>query len=260
MSVCHDKTVEEIGPVWRELWGRLWHTTHPERFLGILKDGAIRPEPDIPDSERWNTRRGSALFPFVRSIEGVSLFDFFDFDPIAYQKRCPISTWREFAPFRSNWAGAVWLEVERRNILSSFISGDKLLESWKNKKQFSRNIMPYIEAAHIGDLPLSSIRRVIFIRARDKGRFHFFDPLNFDREKYRDLLTEWRMDHEQQNLKLKSIAEKRHNKIINDHGKPTHEVKKIKQLETDPLTLLRGAVVKLEYPDEPVGGSDWDPS
>jgi len=35
-----------------ELNGRLWHTTHPDRFTSILTSHAILPEPSIPDGER----------------------------------------------------------------------------------------------------------------------------------------------------------------------------------------------------------------
>jgi len=44
-----------------ELVGGLWHTTHPDRFERILKAGAILPEPDIPDKERWKTAEGSRV-------------------------------------------------------------------------------------------------------------------------------------------------------------------------------------------------------
>jgi hypothetical protein len=36
-----------------ELRDGLWHTTHPDRYTGILSTGAILPNPDIPDSDRW---------------------------------------------------------------------------------------------------------------------------------------------------------------------------------------------------------------
>jgi len=39
-----------------------------------MQSGALLPDPDIPDCERWGG------YSYVRSIGGVSLFDFGRFD------------------------------------------------------------------------------------------------------------------------------------------------------------------------------------
>src|SRR5579859_921647 len=44
--------------VLQRLQGKLWHTTHPDRFNAILAKGAILPEAEISDSERWGTAAG----------------------------------------------------------------------------------------------------------------------------------------------------------------------------------------------------------
>ena len=75
--------------VLQELYGGLWHTTHPDRFEKILARGAILPEPNIPDCERWCTGGGSEHYPYARSLGGVSLFDFDLFDPD--ETSCPKS-------------------------------------------------------------------------------------------------------------------------------------------------------------------------
>lgn len=196
MTGPDEQTVKTIGPIWRELWGGVWHTTHPERFLSILDDGEILPEPQIPDGDRWGTACGPELHPFVRSIGGVSLFDFRNFNPITYQENYPLSMWRTFAPYRSEWAGAVWLEVEHEKIEPAFISGPELVARWKKVNELGRKIMPHIEAAHIGNLALSNIRRAIFIRSRDDRRYHPFDINPFDRPRYEALLPEWREELE----------------------------------------------------------------
>ena len=67
-----------------KLHGRLWHMTHPERFLGIMQSGAIVPEPDIDNKVRWKASCGEEFYPYVRFIGGVSLFDFHQFDPESY--------------------------------------------------------------------------------------------------------------------------------------------------------------------------------
>ena len=57
----------------------LWHTTSIQRFKKIVESGLILVYPDIPDTERWCTRGGEEHYPFVRHLEGISLFDFKDF-------------------------------------------------------------------------------------------------------------------------------------------------------------------------------------
>jgi hypothetical protein len=84
--------------VLQQLHGGLWHTTSSDRFESILATGAILPEPNIPDSKRWCTGGGSEHYPYVRTLGGVSLFDFDQFDPGIYGERCPSSTWAYFVP------------------------------------------------------------------------------------------------------------------------------------------------------------------
>jgi hypothetical protein len=62
--------------VLQKLRGGVWHTTNVSRFQGILRSAAILPDPEIPDSERWSTSLGSKWYPYVRTLGGISLFDF----------------------------------------------------------------------------------------------------------------------------------------------------------------------------------------
>ncbi len=188
-----EETVKEVGPIWRELHGGLWHTTHPERFVGILECGAILPEPEeIPDGDRWGTSQGPKHYPYVRFIGGVSLFDFHQFDPQSYQSKYPSSSWREFVPYRRDWGGAVWIEIDREHASSCYISGRDLLTRWKASGYLGHNIMPLIEAAYRGSLPLAAFRRALFIRAMDDGLFHELDITEFSQSAYEVLLNAWR--------------------------------------------------------------------
>ena len=72
-----------------ELCGGLWHITHPDRFKSILNSNAILPEPDIPEGARYCTGLGKDHYPYVRTLGGVSLFDFNRFDPDAYTEEYP---------------------------------------------------------------------------------------------------------------------------------------------------------------------------
>jgi hypothetical protein len=127
--------------VLQRLQGGVWHTTNSDRLQGILNSGAILPEPNIPDAERWSAGRGSQWYPYVRILSGVSLFDFRGFNPEQYSKDYPLSTWAEFIPFRSVWKEAVWIEIDVEKLAGRFLSGRDLLARWRAAEVGNR-IMP----------------------------------------------------------------------------------------------------------------------
>jgi hypothetical protein len=108
--------------------------------------------------------------PYLRSIGGVSLFDFRDFDPEEYSKKYPISTWREFVPYRSSWGEAIWIEVDVSEVMAGFISGREILDRWK-AEQATNRFMPLIEAAHIGALPFKAFKQVLHV-SKESGTLH----------------------------------------------------------------------------------------
>ena len=154
--------------VLKALGGNVWHTTNSERYNGILLEGAILPEPPIPDRDRWGTGVGTIGCPYVRSIGGVSLFDFRDFEPEVYSEEYLISSWREFVPYRSVWGEAIWIEIDVSQLIPGFISGREILDRWKAEHATNR-FMPLIEAAHIGALPLKAFRQVLYV-SKESGR------------------------------------------------------------------------------------------
>src|SRR5260370_192609 len=109
-----------------ELRGRLWHTTHPDRFSAILTSGAILPDPPIPNPDGWKTLGGDDYCPYAHKLGGISLFDFNQFDPKRSAERCPLSSWYEFVPYRMVWGGAVWIKEEsfRQNGLGRGVGGE----------------------------------------------------------------------------------------------------------------------------------------
>lgn len=56
--------------------------------------------------------------------------------------------------------------MDRSAIKDSFINGKAVIERWKN--ELRGNIMPIIEAAHIGPVPISAFRRVYKYNKHDK--------------------------------------------------------------------------------------------
>jgi antitoxin (DNA-binding transcriptional repressor) of toxin-antitoxin stability system len=45
--------------------------------------------------------------------------------------------------------------------------------------------------------------------------------------------------------------------VITDHGKPVLELRPYREAQRDPLSLLKGSLLKYEQPLEPVG-DDWE--
>ncbi len=158
----------------RELRGGLWHTTHPERFKAILARGAILADPAVPDADRWGTSQGPDHYPYVRTLGGISLFDFDRFDAETYSERCPSSSWSEFVPYPQHWGCSVWIEIDRVQVSSHLISGPDLVARWKADSGYGHKIMPYIEAAYLGCLPRTAFKRAFLVREED-DQFHPLD-------------------------------------------------------------------------------------
>jgi hypothetical protein len=150
------------------LRGAVWHTTTPERYASILRDGHLVPEPELSDSERWGTAMGSSHYPFVRSIGGVSLFDFRSFDEGQYTHVYPLSMWREFVPCSHRASKAIWIEMDLSEIHRNFVDGLNLVAKWKESGQLHRKIMPIIESAHIGPISTDAFANVlVYDKAKD---------------------------------------------------------------------------------------------
>lgn len=162
------------GLVLAELHGRLWHTTHPDRFQAILTSGAILPEPENPNPDRWRTVGGQDYCPYARKLGGVSLFDFDQFDPETYGEKYPCSSWYEFVPYREDWGSSVWIEIDREQVAPQVVSGSDLVARWNSERAYRNNFMPYIEAVHVGPLPRKAFKRAFLV---SKGDSHF-QPLS----------------------------------------------------------------------------------
>lgn len=57
---------------------------------------------------------------------------------------------------------------------------------------------------------------------------------------------------------LRDIEQSGRPRIITDRGRPTLEIRKLRQQTVDPLELLKGTVIKYEAATEPVADDDWE--
>lgn len=116
--------------VLKELHGRLWHTTPPDRFARILELGAILPvHPDNPNPDGWKTLSGAPYRSYAHTLGAVSLFDFDQLDPEVYRENATSSSWDEYVPFREKWGSAVWIELDREKVTPQLISAAELLKT-----------------------------------------------------------------------------------------------------------------------------------
>ena len=57
---------------------------------------------------------------------------------------------------------------------------------------------------------------------------------------------------------LRDIEQSGQPKIITDRGKPTLEIRKLRQRRVPPLEALQGTVIKYDDATSPVADDDWD--
>ena len=57
---------------------------------------------------------------------------------------------------------------------------------------------------------------------------------------------------------FRDIEQSGKSRIITDRGRPTLEIRKVRQHQIEPLDVLKGTVVKFEAPTAPVSEDDWE--
>ncbi len=66
-------------------------------------------------------------------------------------------------------------------------------------------------------------------------------------------------DFKAQALKVfRDIEKTGESRIITDRGKPTLEIRKLRESNKSPLEVLKGTVVKFTNPTIPVSDDDWE--
>lgn len=120
----------------------------------------ILSDPPVPEEKRWGANCDPSGWPYVRSLGGVSLFDFAGFDPEDYDTRFTACSWKEFVPYRHLWGASIWIEIDREQAADNLVEANELVARWKKEKAQRHMLMPFIEACYIGDIPSG-----LFVRA-----------------------------------------------------------------------------------------------
>lgn len=132
-----------------QLRGKVWHSTSIENAKSIVECGAILAEPELSETKRW----GSASLLFVRSIGGISLFDF------RLHNSHSSEFLGAFVPCKVGFSRTVWFEIELSKLGSSFISADETRLRWINAGM-NTQYMPKLEAASLSAIPIDCIKAV----------------------------------------------------------------------------------------------------
>lgn len=159
-----------------ELLNGIWHTTNIERFHKIMETGYIAAEPDIPNKDRWKANSGSEYYPYVRSVGGISLFDFRYFEEEKYSKDYPLSNWHIFVPFFKEWEASIWIEIDYEALENNFLTGKYLIDQWNEQKAYNHTIMPIIEAASLISIPVSLFKRIMISSSEHRD----FQPYKYN--------------------------------------------------------------------------------
>ena len=132
--------------LWAALDGRLWHATGPSELAGILSDGEIRI---------FGNRYTNSL---SKAYGAVSLFDF---GPSA--TNCDqFLNWVGWMGHQQKSRVAVWLEIDRAHVSDNLYNAEATLRL-SREVNFSRQLIPGVEACHRGAISVGAIASVLLI-------------------------------------------------------------------------------------------------
>ena len=139
-----------IGSLYDELRPGLWHVTGLRGYLGIRETGAIEP----------STNRHPQTFPQTANSYALhkGYVSLFDLAAPPLEKLVDFSSrwtsfWHHFSPM------SIAMEVTREAVAATLVPNEDALKEVGSTKVF----FPWVEAWHIGPIPLSAIRRYLLI-------------------------------------------------------------------------------------------------
>lgn len=152
--------------LWAVLSGHHWHATSLEGLHGIVHSGAIEIRPGYKG--------------LCKSLGAVSLFDF---GPTAVDIKS-LGHWTQWCGYEqastARLAGVprkrvgVWLRVRDDYADDRLIDAAALREIWMEKKL---NVVPGVEGAHIGPLPITELDRIVAIAALRLAAYRLWEAM-----------------------------------------------------------------------------------
>ncbi len=145
--------------LWSHLDGRLWHATSRDGLHGIVADNEIR----VAVGNRY-------VGSFCRNQGSVSLFDF---GPASEDIPNQFHNWCGWLGHQQGTRIAVWLEIDRANVLESLMDAKAAREACRllmdqrhaegKMHESGITIIPGVEACHKGPIPVAAVAGVLLI-------------------------------------------------------------------------------------------------
>ncbi|EJV1663834.1 hypothetical protein AB7W88_03095 [Providencia vermicola] len=153
-----------------QLLGQVCHVTTYSRFETIKNVGFIKVNPDIPDQDRTGNGKKDK-YPIVRTINGISVFDFRFVTERFLNNRNHRNKWN----WVFNWRyfgheDLVWISINIEDFKECFLSVEEVT---KKGVEGRRNFIPKLEGAILSDIPLRSFNSIsVYSRKDDKWLDH----------------------------------------------------------------------------------------
>lgn len=135
-----------------QLKGKVWHSTSVVNAKKIVTHGEILANPDIEAESRWGGTCESK-YPFVRTLGGISLFDF----------RLPKTHSNElltrWVPCHTKIPATVWFEIDISKLKGFFLSAEETRIKWRDAGM-DRQFMPHLEASCLCPISVQDIKSI----------------------------------------------------------------------------------------------------
>ncbi len=134
----------------KQLKGKVWHSTSILNAKEIVAHGEILANPDIEAERRWGGTCESK-YPFVRTLGGISLFDFRL--PKAHSNDLLV----RWVPCHVNLTATVWFEIDTSKLQGFFLSAEETRIRWQ-EAGMDRQFMPHLEASCLCSIGVQDIK------------------------------------------------------------------------------------------------------
>ena len=68
---------------------------------------------------------------------------------------------------RRSWGASIWIEINREKAADNLVEANELVARWRKENAKRHNLMPYIEACYIGDIPSGLFVRILVVANGD---------------------------------------------------------------------------------------------
>ncbi|ENX05966.1 hypothetical protein [Acinetobacter courvalinii] len=145
------------------------HTTTVSSFIKIYESKYIyvHPAPEMLEHEKYGNVNCPNNNTYVRSLNGISLFDFEDFSLEKYDNffKPGYGDLYRFLPIHERNRKdqiSIWLIIDV-TLTNKYVNREKLYSQW-NSQSKNGKFMPKVEAAILEDIPIAWVKEVFVFK------------------------------------------------------------------------------------------------